>query len=151
MNAMAKLFSVLCVAAMVGCVPERIASVVRPMPIASSQAKSDSVDVAMCEHWPSSSIRLYGCDATGYSNRSQALIIVDGKQLPTDSVGRGKTKRERALAALDPSRVKLIEVFGRNDPGMLSKYGHAGRNGVIVITMLDSRAKQPSSQQPNTR
>jgi hypothetical protein len=148
---MAKAFSVLCVSAIVGCAPERIASVVRPMPIASSQARSDSAYVAMCEHWPGASIRLYGCDAMGYSNRSQALIIIDGKRLPTDSVGRGKIKRERVLAALDPSRVKLIEVFGRNDPGMLSRYGHAGRNGVIVITMLDSRAKRPSPQQLDTR
>ena len=151
MNAMANVFSVLCVAAIVGCAPERIASNARSMPVASSQAKRDSAYIAMCEHWPSASIRLYGCDAAGYSSRSQPLIIVDGKQLPSDSVGRGKMKRERALAALDPSRIKGIEVFGRNDPGMLFKYGNAGRNGVIVITMLDSRAKQPASQQPNTR
>jgi hypothetical protein len=151
MNAMAKVFSTLCVAAIVGCAPERIASNARPMLVASSQAKRDSAYVAMCEHWPSASIRLYGYNATGYSNRAEPLIIVGGKALPTDSMGRGKAKRELALAALDPARIKGIEVFGRDDPGMLAKYGNAARNGVIVIVLLESRAKQAVSQQANTR
>jgi hypothetical protein len=148
---MAKVLSILCVAAIVGCAPERIVTDPRPITVAANQAKSDSAYVAMCEDWPGASIRLYGCNATGYRSRGEPLIIVGGNLLPTDTIGRGKVKRERALAALDPSRIKRIEAFGRDDPGMLAKYGNAARGGVIVITLLEIRAKQAVSQQPKTR
>ena len=148
---MARPAFILILAIVTGCAAERIASSPVQLPVVSTKAASDSAYVAMCEHHPGVKIRLYGCTAKGYRNSVQPLIVLNGKSLPTDTAGRGKLRREKIMAALDPSTIESIQVFKRGDVEMLAKYGSTARNGVIVITLFERGKTTRFSGQPNTR
>jgi len=75
---------------------------------------------------------------------------VDGRLLPTDTIGRGKDIREKAIADLKGSEVEEIKVVKPGDLAALQRYGAAAQFGV-EITLLPRFRKASSETHPNTR
>ena len=132
------------------CTPEQVVETASvPQPTAEQRALSDSEYVAACEHRPGARFRLYGCKPVG--PQRIPLFIVDGWQLPTDTIGPGKLVRERFLAELNGNQVEMIEIIKANDSSARQRYGMAAQFGVIKITLRSAMRTALPQTQPNTR
>ena len=125
------------------CTPEQVVETSSAPRMSSDQrALSDSEIVAACEHRTGARLRLYGCKQIG--PQRIPLFVVDGRVLPTDTIGPGKHLRERVLADLG-SQIENIEVLRANDSTAVRRYGKAVQFGVIEITLLPAfRRATPS-------
>jgi hypothetical protein len=119
-----------------------------PTLAAERQALSDSEYVAACEHRPGARFRLYGCKPIG--PQKIPLFIVDGRPLPTDTIGPGKVIRERVIAGLTGDQVEEIKVLKRDEVAARN-YGAEAQFGVIMITLRPQFRKASSETHPNTR
>jgi hypothetical protein len=132
------------------CAPERLVEIgPAPQLSAEKRALADSEYVAACEHRPGARYRLYGCKAVG--PQRIPLFIVDGRPLPTDTIGPGKVVRERFMAELNGNHVEMIEVITANDSSAQQLYGMAAQFGVVKITLLPRFKTTSPRTQPNTR
>ncbi len=67
------------------------------------------------------------------SNKTQQLIIIDGKKI-----------KQKNLKKIDPGTIKEISVL--KTPEAEAKYGSRGKNGVLVITTNTDKMKKKEMQ-----
>lgn len=61
-----------------------------------------------CAHKPGARLRLYGCALK--ESGPEPVYVIDGRELPTDTIGPGRLARESALAAIKLGDVHSVVV-----------------------------------------
>jgi len=96
------------------------------------QGRAAGVYITQNSGQPGGGISVNIRGVSSINGTSEPLYVIDGVQIPGQSVSYGSQSSSNPLAGLNPSDIESIEVL--QGPSATAIYGSRGTNGVILIT-----------------
>ncbi|WP_224994384.1 TonB-dependent receptor [Cesiribacter sp. SM1] len=96
------------------------------------QGRAAGVYVTQNSGQPGGGISVNIRGVNSINGSTEPLYVIDGVQIPGQSVSFGATSSTNPLAGLNPADIESMEVL--QGPSATAVYGSRGTNGVIVIT-----------------